>query len=194
MLLQFSEAITCNGRVDALRSTIKFSSVYYNTHRCAVSSLASPFAPYINADATILYRGHVVSAPDPKLVAAEFRETLESLRQAGVEPVIFAPPPTDGRNLGNCAIRALWFGLQKNACDVAESDYHKRGKEVIGFLNEIDKEYHVIWPSSAMCRRGSCMTVVDGTPLYRDQGHYSREGSRYVGRAMNFYSVIMSNE
>jgi hypothetical protein len=117
---------------------------------------------------------------------------------AGYQPLAYLPrklskqpvPWQDGKNIGRCLVRSKWLGLNGRACDVSVSEYHASEANVIRFMQEIEKHYLVIWPSSELCGKMWCKSQVGDVFIYRDGGHLSHDGSRYLGKVMNFYAMI----
>ena len=150
--------------------------------------LSSVVHPYV--EGTIFYQDHLIRAPRIEFVVQQFENTLAWLAEMGIKPVIFAPPPRDGKNIGSCLVRSKWLGLDSSVCDISVSEYHKSEEKVISFMEEISKRYTVIWPSDELCSKLSCRSQVGDVFIYRDGGHLSHEGSRYLGKVMGFYALI----
>ncbi len=151
--------------------------------------LASPFSQYVNPAAHI-YSGGVTIKSNKGLVIEKFMSTLDWLERRGIQPVVFAPPPANGRNIGKCLGRSLWFGTKSAQCDVMPADHAKIGGDVIEFLEAVGGRYRVFWLSDFLCDRTKCRAQIGKTWIYRDGGHLSHEGSRFLGRALNFYGLI----
>jgi hypothetical protein len=105
-------------------------------------------------------------------------------------PFIFSPTPQNGENIGNCLVKATFFKENKKFCDIKYSDSTARQSEVFDFLKKVEKISTVIWLSDFLCSSGICKTSANDVLLYRDEEHLSHEGSSYLGKEMNFYSLL----
>ena len=77
---------------------------------------------------------------------------------------------------------------------VIRSDYDIDSAKLLKFLEEVDKRYDVVWLSDEICLEDRCRAKIDETFIYRDAGHLSVEGARYIGNKMGFYGRITSRE
>ena len=161
-----------------------------NTVRFAV--LSSPFWQYVGNESAILYQGKVIHNPPMTFVSQQLDDTLSWLADQGITPVVFAPPPTDGQDVGGCLLRSKWLGLDDGACNISISAYHADQENVIQLLHSIQQNHRVIWLSKELCGEAYCAARIGGIFIYRDGMHLSHEGSRYIGKAMDFYHLITS--
>lgn len=152
--------------------------------------LSSPFRQYFNSNNDMLVNGEIMPT-DFDLVVSQFRNTLSTLSQIGVKPVVFAPPPTNGDNLFNCLVSDVFF-LGLRDCRISLEDYQNHQKVIIPFLKEIEKEYPVVWLGETLCDDAFCETELGDVFIYRDTGHLSIEGSAFLGTEMDFYRIITS--
>ncbi len=143
--------------------------------------MSSPFAQYVDTDAQILLRtGEVVSGQNRAL--EYFLNTLQSLNNLGIQPILFSPTPQNGVDYGRCLVKAVMLGLDLKGCNFRLSDVFEKYPKVIEFLKRIEKEYKVVWLSDAICQEGICSAAMEDTFIYRDTGHLSYEGSTLLGR------------
>ncbi len=156
------------------------------------AALSSPFTQYLGKSAQIYYDGKTIQ-PNFDFVVERFAHTLDWLVQNDIRPVIFEAPPRGGQNIGLCLARNAWFGGDRSQCNVALSDYRSRTETGLAFLDEVEKSYPVVRMKDYLCRGEKCIGEENGVFLYRDAGHLSREGSRYLGRRMDFYGRITSD-
>jgi peptidoglycan/LPS O-acetylase OafA/YrhL len=155
--------------------------------------LSSPFSQFVNDGAQVLTRDlRMVAGKEVSLAA--FKSTLEMLNGLGVRPVVVAPPPSPGFDAGKCLANALISDEPEAACNFSLSESIRRQKPVRDFLNDIAKDYRVIWLDAAICDGDECTAGKDGTFIYRDAGHLSHEGSAYVVRKLKLYSLITEQE
>jgi peptidoglycan/LPS O-acetylase OafA/YrhL len=155
--------------------------------------LSSVFRPYLPPTRQILYQDQVIPA-NFELSLQKFRATLQTLVNLKVQPIIFAPPPTNGYNLGSCLAQAAYYNQQDQpGCAISYSAYQSQQSEVIRLLKRIEKEYPVIWLDKALCDTKNCKIEDQGTFMYRDFEHLSVEGSEYLGRKMDFSRLIQAS-
>ena len=159
-------------------------------HSVRFAILASPFSQYISDDSKLLTRSGQVTEDNLDLVYQSFQDTLTELRSLGIEPVIFAPAPATGANIGRCLAKAEWRGISLSECDFAQDKNLQERVLVESFLTRFETDYNVIFLSRLMCEDGNCPTHVDGLFLYRDSNHLSREGSRHLGIKHDFDRLI----
>lgn len=150
--------------------------------------LSSPFWQYME-DGQLLIDGRLHDASMD--VAAEYlHRTLNELKGMGITPVVFSPTPQDGNNIGQCLVKAEFFGVDVTACDFSREDVTERSEAVYAWLARIAETENVVFLSDGMCRAGKCLASMDGTFIYRDKGHLSQEGSAFLGKRMGFRSLV----
>lgn len=167
---------------------------WLKTHRQTVRYvvLGSPFQQYLTASWRLKTPDKIIPV-DATLVLKQMQYTLDQIKAIGIQPVIFAPPPSTGINIGHCLARAALANQNLAPCNFKESDYHTYQKDVIQLLKQLDQPYQVIWVGDEICSNGECPASLDNTFLYTDQGHFSHEGSAAVGKKLNFYQRITAN-
>ena len=151
--------------------------------------LASPFGQYVNPNSKILFRDGTTALGED--VAFDyFRNTLIQLKENGIKPIIFSPPPFNGKDIGNCIVKTKKFSQPIDRCNFYLNQSDERQASVIKLLKKIDLEYKVIWLSDGICFNGKCEAIIHDSFIYRDSGHLSYEGSALIGDNMNFYEKI----
>jgi peptidoglycan/LPS O-acetylase OafA/YrhL len=155
--------------------------------------LSSTFTQYFSDDWNIVTSDGVFK-PDASMLHEYFSSTLDFLISQGIQPVVFAPTPRIGKekNIGQCLVKASIFGNDLDECNFSMNSYKNNYSDVIAFLEEIDQKYHVIWIEDFLCDSKICRAEIEGTFIYKDNGHLSHEGSALVGSKMDFYSLITS--
>lgn len=160
-------------------------------HALRYAVLASPFGAYIDKDKRLLLRdGRTVPAGYDFAVRA-FTRTLDTLRAHGVTPVVIAPPPETGTDLGRCLARAALFGDSLDACNFKTSAIAPGSRLVDRFMREIGRHARVIHLRDFICEHGVCHAHFGPDFLYMDTGHLSVEGSAALGRRMDLYDRIV---
>jgi peptidoglycan/LPS O-acetylase OafA/YrhL len=157
--------------------------------------LSSPFYQYIFNDIKLLFRSGKIVDANFDIAVKEFKKTLDELKEMGIEPVIFSPPPSvNGVNLGRCLGRAELIGLDLDRCNFKLDELYHKEKIVYSFLESIMKKNNrVIRLDNLLCSYSVCSTHIGSTFIYRDGGHLSHEGSAEIGRIYNFYRMIVEN-
>lgn len=149
--------------------------------------LGSPFSRYFG-DNTVLVGDQIMPA-DNKLFLSHFEATLATLSEMGMTPIVFAPTPSNGDDIGRCLTHVAIYddGID---CRIDFDTYKNENQELMDFLAEVEKKYRVIRVSDVLCDDTYCDAELDGVFIYRDAGHLSVEGSEYLGRKMDFYKLI----
>ena len=95
-------------------------------------------------------------------------------------------PPSASYDVGRCIARHLngmpIFGSH-DECTIDEAEFlTRRSERLDSFIARLRKDLNlsVLEFEGVLCRSGQCMTMLDGTPLYRDDVHFTIEGGRYL--------------
>ncbi|MCS3742007.1 acyltransferase family protein [Rhizobium sp. BK661] len=153
--------------------------------------VSSPFRLYVQPGQFYL-RGEGLTSARYDVAVTEFMKTLDWLRSNGVNPVVFAPPPQDGRDIGLCLARTRKFGISGEPCRPSSRAAGQYNLAVRRFLGEISEHYPVLDFQKFMCDGELCKIEENGVGFYQDAGHLSRNGSRYLGRTLQFYQSVIS--
>lgn len=160
--------------------------------------LSSPFHEYFDPARRML---HVVDGqareepPDADTALAALAATIGQVRALGRRVVIVAPPPSDGFDYTHCLERKArnrtLFGRFID-CDIPLAQYHASKRRVFDFLRRIRTQADVAVVSfdAFLCDAKACRTELDGTFLYRDDGHLSYDGSLLLARRMHLGALI----
>ncbi len=151
--------------------------------------LSSPFHQYATPGSKLYNKDGPLDF-DLSVVLAEFEKTLSTLEDNGIKPVVFAPPPADGKDLGQCLAKSVMLKFDPAECDFTYQTYANKQKEVIHFLKEIERNHQVVWIDDIICNGNYCRSSIDSIFIYRDKGHLSNEGVRFIGKKMNFYELV----
>jgi peptidoglycan/LPS O-acetylase OafA/YrhL len=152
--------------------------------------VSSPFVAY-TADGRVLFDGHGKVPAGVAVARLHLQETLDWLRSRGITPVVFRPPPVDGRNIGICLARAVWLGIAGDRCDLRVTDVGSFNPNVSRLLDGLAvKEVDM---GDFLCDDRYCKAHAGDVMIYRDAGHLTYEGSRYIGEHMAFYDRIVGN-
>lgn len=127
--------------------------------------------------------GFIEEPPTPQGAIAGFRRTIDALRAMGKRVVYVASPPVAGFDIGMCMERRLTsrpaLGLFAS-CDMPFESYKRWSAPLDATLERLraDADIDILNFDAALCERGTCRAAVDGVLIYRDDGHFSYEGSR----------------
>lgn len=123
------------------------------------------------------------------LAANSLKATVEAIRALGKKVVIVAPPPQSGLDIARCTERLQRglpvFGIA-GGCRIEQASYQTMRKPVLDLLAAVgtDADVSVISFDPLLCREGACDTYLDDTMIYRDDRHFSIDGSAWIGRKM----------
>lgn len=152
--------------------------------------LASPFDQYVNLDERNLFRSHEdgmerVGPADIDQAYENLAYTVSAIRKLGKEVVIFAPPPFSNFDIGRCVERVhsrkLIAGVPQD-CRISLDSYHAYRENVIRLLRRVERDLpvRVVRFDDVLCDNQICNVWLNGVPVYKDKGHFSRSGVREV--------------
>jgi hypothetical protein len=107
-----------------------------------------------------------------------------------------APPPGNGFDYTHCLERKArnrsLFGHFID-CDIPLAQYRASKHQVFAFLQRIhlQADVEVVSFDAFLCDAKACRTELDGTFLYRDDGHLSYDGSLLLARRMHLDALIL---
>jgi hypothetical protein len=136
--------------------------------------------------------------PERVSVAAERLSAMAMRIHAMGKRVVIVEgiPGLPGFDVGRClAMRhqgLRMLGSPASDCSIDRSDYERSAAQVHSLVAQAARNANVpvLRPAEVMCDTSRCMTEVDGVTLYRDAGHLSREGSRWLGRKMQLLNTV----
>jgi peptidoglycan/LPS O-acetylase OafA/YrhL len=150
--------------------------------------LSSPVAQYMQPVGTLL-AGETVIPSGMEPARLHLLATVAWLKARGIAPVIFAPPPSSGSDTGACLARSAWIGEAGDRCSFPAADAAARGKKVRALLYSLGVP--VVDVADFLCDERRCRARDGDVLIYRNGTHLSYEGSRYVGRQMDFFGRIV---
>jgi peptidoglycan/LPS O-acetylase OafA/YrhL len=128
-------------------------------------------------------------------IEKKFVATLETIISHGATPIIFSPPPMSGENIGQCLLHNELHNIKSSSrCDFPLLTLNTARKFVYEMLNRLETKYRVVWLKDGICEDGTCHAQMGNAFLYRDGGHLSYEGSKYLGEKMNFYDLVKNSK
>lgn len=176
------------------RWTLRDGTQVHHTNFSARNTYVSELLRRETFDIIVL-AGSYTSFHDGEIIRAGSqvgREALESGLRAAIREaklssssvVVIETIPLLSGGLYDCTLRAERF-RRSLECGLPISEYFDRTEGVRALFASLKEEFSdVIWvdPSTLMCDGEVCVTEVDGTPLYRDDGHLNDMGSRLLAR------------
>lgn len=154
--------------------------------------LSSPFAWLATPTLTLERRdGSRVQGSVDEGVAA-LNQTIDELRALGLRVVVMSPPPTSGWSIGRCLALRARNGEALNACDFDRDTLFSPKRLANEVLAGLADDVPVVWLGDTICEDRRCRAAADGTFLYRDRGHLSNAGSRWLGRQARFRNDLWS--
>jgi hypothetical protein len=163
--------------------------------------LSSPFGQFMdNKVHSLLVRDdsgsgfHLIDAGISPALSG-LKATVDAIRQLGKRVVVVGPPPQAVYGLGRCLERIKrkmpTIDLT-NQCSVDLTFYRQNYADVIDFLDAAPSfaNVAVIDLKPYFCDRDSCRTYIDGTALYMDGGHFSRDGSVTIAKRAGLLDKI----
>ena len=168
------------------------------TQSVQVVALSSPFYPYFDPQRRLLVReqGKLVDRdPSQDIAIAAMRETVARLRAVGKRVAVVAPPPSSGLDMTHCLERRMSRSKVDRDlfdCSIRVSDYHASKAQTLAFLARMEKEADVpvVRFDPVLCTAQSCAVELDGAIVYRDEGHFSHEGSIAVAKRMQLGRLL----
>lgn len=123
-----------------------------------------------------------VSKSSPDRAKKDMHDVVEKLKALGKQVVIIAPPPPLDRKIFSCVQNEVANPSGTNLagkCLLARPVFEKNHKDVIDLMRYAERALgaKVIYLSDFLCDKNTCKTMMDGIPIYRDNGHLSTIGS-----------------
>lgn len=157
--------------------------------------LASAFEQYVHGKQHQPQRAGYLPTEHERIAA--FDQTIRRIRAVGKIPVLVAPPPMFDVDLGACLRRAA-TGLPTLApavragCALSEGQITGTSRASLDYALQLARRHdvHLVDLKAAICSEGRCFASLDGTPLYRDRGHLSAEGSALLARKAGLFAQL----
>lgn len=131
-----------------------------------------------------LSSGELYSPPaSEEHIFAQVKNTISQIYELGIDVLIVSPTPYSGRDNGRCVAQAMFMNSDKEICD-----FYDKERASYGFLRRIAGYVPIYWLSNNICEDNLCKANIGNILLYRDDGHLSKEGSKYLGAENNWYT------
>jgi peptidoglycan/LPS O-acetylase OafA/YrhL len=175
--------------LDCMRHTAKVKAFLAATPSFRTVVVASQFRTYLQDYQLMTPEGEVIET-DYQRVLEAVEATLERLRQQGLKPVVFAPPPRSGRDAGLCLSRTRLLGLSNDICALQRPEQRRYDAMASRLMADLARRFPVASLENYLCDEQRCRVVDAGVPLYRDDGHLSRQGSIHLGRSLHLFTAL----
>ena len=147
--------------------------------------MSSPFSGYLDLGTLTLFDAGAQRIADRKLAVEKLVSTVRALQQRGKTPILVAPPPRPGFDVGACREQAGngLLVLGRRGCDFSLAEHQRHQRGIIEGLKEVQTRTGValVWLDAAICDRTLCRTAMaDGTSIYKDGGHLSIPGAAWL--------------
>ena len=148
--------------------------------------LGASFAQYANPGSKNAVRqtdgSTVLSDTGLESLKADMRNTVNTIRSYGKNVVVISSTPGITTQNLSCMERTLSkkivFG-ENTDCGKAREMYDKQTKNIRAFYTFVESDLNtkMVRLSDVLCNELSCVSIIDNTPIYRDEGHLSKVGS-----------------
>jgi hypothetical protein len=151
--------------------------------------LASPWDDALNPKGNGLKTSGQVY-PSGRTGIESLENTITQIQALGKKVVVVAPAPKNSEDTGLCLARAYVSATDLAECNfspsvnlLAEStDHLKQGSRSSG-LFEMEQ---------LVCSNAVCKVSAGDTFIYRDKGHFSNEGSEYLGKRFDLMCQLLA--
>jgi len=117
-----------------------------------------------------------------KFIKQQVEVLVKRLTDKGIKVVIFTSLPRSSSDLSQCYTKKLQFP-SINSGKVCQFTLMPKQIDVNNTIRGlISDRVHVIDSAALFCHNKLCETVIDETPLYRDNNHLNQMGSVYLGQ------------
>jgi peptidoglycan/LPS O-acetylase OafA/YrhL len=113
-----------------------------------------------------------------------FSVLVKTIEDHGKKVIVVAPPPAAGPGNLECAERRLAGLLTFSGnrhCETSAALYRQNSSTIESLLDAArNSGAQIVRISDALCDEKACHTLIDGTLIYRDEGHLSYGGAKKV--------------
>jgi peptidoglycan/LPS O-acetylase OafA/YrhL len=162
-----------------------------------LTSALAQYVPGAEPNWRLLRRTADGSVEEPQSTAAldqALAATVAALHAQGKRVVLFAPPPSDGTDIGRCLARTGEgkLTIPVSDCSISLESYHAVRASLLAYVAGVARAgiVPVVSLDPGLCDERACATRSDGTALYRDTDHLSAAGSILVARRMAWDRLI----
>jgi peptidoglycan/LPS O-acetylase OafA/YrhL len=123
-----------------------------------------------------------IAKSTPERAKQDMHNVVEKLKSLGKDVVIISPPPRIDNALVSCIQNEVAnpsFSDPSAKCMLARSAFDRANKKMNDLMKYAETALgaKVVYLSDVLCDEKACKTIIDGVPIYRDNGHLSITGS-----------------
>lgn len=155
-------------------------------------------SPFIHNMTGPIFDGTKVINPSIDVRREAIRQTLKEVINLGWKPVLVAPPPQTGENIGRCVARLMaklpLYSQVHSTVDCSFAQSSRTDLFALAFIEEAIKDLPVTFVrfDKYLCDVNRCSAIMDGIPIYADEGHLSVAGSRHIEERFRIWSHYFS--
>lgn len=130
--------------------------------------------------------------PANNLPLEQLRQTLRRIKVLNRIPIIISPTPSPNYDTARCLVIQHILNRNLHFCDfpLSRNVRESLSQQLRDIACETGTD--IIMLSDLICFGGRCRSHIDGTILYRDSGHLSRDGSAKLGEMYDLSGLILS--
>jgi len=150
--------------------------------------MSSPWSTVLAPNAKVYTRDAVVGKSGEQGLAA-LRETVAAIKALGKKPLLVMATPANNEDHGQCVLRAIANNIATDECNFPLSDdaRHKTNQLVA----DSGSGSPAFWLDELLCPNELCLAEREGSIIFRDAGHLSREGSSFIGRKYDLMKLLV---
>ena len=151
--------------------------------------LASPWDDALNPKGSMLDRYDEVYQTGRSGIGL-LQVTISEIQALGKKVVVVAPAPKNTEDTGLCLARAY-----VSANDLAECNFSKSMNllaQSIDYLKQGSQSSGLFSLEQLVCPNDICKVSAGDTFIYRDKGHFSKEGSEYLGKRFDLMGQLLA--
>jgi peptidoglycan/LPS O-acetylase OafA/YrhL len=152
--------------------------------------VSSPFGWITNPDSAFTKRDGSRVSGGADIAVQTLLEIISRFKTYGLRVIIISPTPHSSLNLGQCLQTMLWTSQKLSACDFSINSYSAATKRAYRLLKDLGEDVPIIWLDHALCDQQLCHSASGDLALYRDNGHLSIEGSKWLGQNARFQTEL----
>ncbi|HHF3086093.1 TPA: acyltransferase family protein [Vibrio diabolicus] len=156
--------------------------------------MSSPFSYHYGPGRSVMLSNHDLVQFNLQDLDKSFRSGLEFIKSLNITPVIVTPPPTTGNDLGYCLSKNNFKGINLEQCNFEFNKITDNQKKIYSWLDSLEDDYKLIKLEEFLCKNNTCITSFNEKYIYRDSGHLSYEGSKYLGQRIDLYNLIINRD
>jgi peptidoglycan/LPS O-acetylase OafA/YrhL len=185
-----SRTLTVNWAETCLKFNEQVIDYVTSSKTIKYAILSSPFMQYVGKNSRVLHNGKVTDS-SVDFIAEQVEKTVKRLSDLGVKAIVFAPPPSEGKDIGRCLVKAVRWGELLSTCNIEKSTYRAMHRNVLALFEKLEiLGVDTFSFDEFLCEAEYCITSKEGLFLYRDGGHLSKEGSSFLGKNFDFVRLF----